>query len=215
MTIERGKLIVFEGVGGSGKSTQIRRAKKYLCDEKGIDVLRTREPGGVKGAEIIRKLIFDLKEAKIVNADHQMALFFASRKIWLESKVKPTLGRGGWVLTDRCDTSTNAYQGYGEGGDLATIAQFSSFIMGTCRPDAVLLIDISIETFMKRRGGNPDGDPFDKMGPDYCLRVIEGYRKMAKDRWMDMNWYLIDGEGSISEVWGEVRNVLDFLATKK
>ena len=208
--VERGKFIVFEGIGGCGKTTQVRLAQEYL-DKKGISAVVTREPGGVKEAELIRKLIFNLKDKGIINADHQMALFFAARAVWLEGLVKPKRKKGIWVLTDRCDASTNAYQGFGEGGDRKVIKRFSSLVMGRCRPDAILLIDISSETYFLRRGNCTDGDPFDKEPVEYHERVINGYRQMAKENWGHVPWYVINGEPDVKAVSRDIRQILDKL----
>ena len=113
----RGKFIVFEGVGGSGKTTQIELAKDFL-EKKGLKVLTTREPGGVEASEKIRELIFALRDKNLVGPEGQVVLFFAARYLWLNSLVKPVLTNGINVLTDRAYTSTAAYQGFAEGGDL-------------------------------------------------------------------------------------------------
>lgn len=94
---ERGKFIVFEGVGGSGKTTQTALGGEYLRG-RGRKVKVTGEPGGVTQAEVLRRLIFTLKEAGAANPDHQIALFFAARDFWVRGLVTPNIEFGIDVL---------------------------------------------------------------------------------------------------------------------
>ena len=203
----RGKFIVFEGIGGSGKTTQIELAKNFL-EERGLKVLATREPGGVEASEKIRELIFALRERNLIGPEGQMVLFFAARYLWLNSLVKLALANGINVLTDRAHTSTAAYQGFAEGGDLNQILAVSEVVMEGAKPDAVIFLDISQETSIKRRKAETNGDPFDKQGENYLRRLVAGYRKMAKDGWGDLRWYTVDGEGTVEEVQGRVSEAL-------
>lgn len=206
--MERGRFIVFEGIGGSGKGTQIEIAGKLL-ENKGFKVITTREPGGIEPAEKIRQLIFDLRGKELIGAEGQMALFFAARKLWVDGVVGPNLEKGINVLTDRCHTSTAAYQGYAEGGDLNKILSISEVVLGKYKPDAVIFLDISYDTMAKRRGVNPDGDPFDLQPREYVERLIAGYRKMARENWGGMKWFVVDGEGTVDEVASSVAKVLE------
>lgn len=207
MSLERGKFVVFEGPGGCGKGTQIQIAERLLTSN-GLSVVTTREPGGTEGAEKIRQLIFDLREKKLIGPEEQMVLFFAARKLWVEQLVRPSLKSGKNVLADRCYTSTGAYQGYAEGGDLDRILEISDIVMRGIKPDAIILLDVSAETSMSRRN-DPNGDPFDKETISYFERVVAGYREMAHSGWGGLNWYRIDGEPSVEEVSISVKKVLE------
>jgi len=207
MNQERGKFIVFEGVGGSGKTTQIELAKDFL-EKKGLKVLTTREPGGVEASEKIRELIFALRDKNLIGPEGQVVLFFAARYLWLNSLVKPALTNGINVLTDRAHTSTAAYQGFAEGGDLNRILAVSEVVMEGAKPDAVVFLNISPETSIKRRAAETNGDPFDKQGEGYLRRLIAGYRRMAQESWGDLKWYMVNGEGTIEEVQSRVSEVL-------
>lgn len=206
---ERGKFIVFEGVGGSGKSTQIKLAGEYL-DSTGRFSIVTREPGGVEGAEYIRELIFNLREKGIINPDQQVALFFAARYLWIRD-LRSLLNIGDiTVLTDRSFTSTAAYQGFAEGADLGAIKQMTCEVMGNYMPNAVILLDISSETAVKRsndKGVNED--PFDGQNMKYFEDVVDGYRKMAQMHWGGIPWYVVDGEKTVEEVSAEIKVFLD------
>jgi dTMP kinase len=214
MERERGKFVVLEGAGGSGKGVQIEVAKSLLSNN-GLKVISTREPGGVESSEEIRKLIFELRDQKLIGAEGQMVLFFAARMFWVQHKVKPALYRGYNVLTDRCHTSTGAYQGYAEGGDQNQILRIADVVLGTCKPDAVILLDISRETSVKRRGGDTQGDPFDKETPEYFDRLIAGYREMAKTGWGGLNWFVVDAEPKLDVVSESVAKVLEDIFEKK
>ena len=210
----RGKFIVFEGIGGSGKGTQIELARNLLV-KNGLSAIFTREPGGLPPSEDIRKLIFDLRDRKLIGPEGQMVLFFAARKLWINGVVAPNLDKGMNVLTDRCHTSTGAYQGYAEGGDHKQIMEMADVVMGAYKPDAVILLDISKEISMERRGKNVNGDPFDKEAPEYFDRLIAGYREMAKTGWGGLKWYVVDGESSVEEVSESVTKVLEEIFEKK
>ena len=193
MEREKGRFVVFEGPGGCGKGTQIEIAKQLLINN-GLNVISTREPGGVGSSEAIRQLIFTLKERKLIGPEGQMVMFFTARKFWVDQLVAPNLNSGVHVLGDRSYTSTGAYQGYAEGGDQERILKIADVVMGNYKPDAVLLLDISVETSRVRRGKDVNGDPFDRETPEYMERLVAGYREMARTSWGGLNWYKIDGE---------------------
>lgn len=206
MKKRKGKFIVFEGAGGCGKTTQITIIKKYLSQKK-VPVLTTREPGGEKSAETIRNLIFLLKDKKLINADHQMALFSAARYFWVRKIIAPNLAKGKFIISDRTFTATGAFQGYAEGGDQKTILGISKEIMGECWPDAVIYFDVSAETSRKR--SLKEEDAFDRESFAFVKRIVNGYRKMARENWGKIKWYTIDGEKSIPEVTEDLKKVID------
>lgn len=211
--MKRGKFVVFEGVGGCGKGTQVKFAKKLLKKNK-IKVVSTREPGGIESSEVIRQLIFDLRNKKLIGAEGQMVLFFAARKFWVDRVVKPDLKKGVNIIADRSYTTTGAYQGYAEGGDQKKILSISDVVMGNTKPDAVILLDVSVETSMTRRS-NPNGDPFDKENKKYFQRIIDGYREMAKKKWGGLKWYVVDGEPKAEDVFESVARILEKILEKK
>src|SRR5258708_1057899 len=204
---ERGKSIYIEGIGGAGKSTQVEFLLEYMSS-LGHEVVLTREPGGNPAAEKIRGLIFNLKDKGIINADHQMALFFAARYLWVTEVVKPNLDKGTHVISDRSYFSTVAYQGYAEGGDLDTILKIADVVMEGCKPDAVILLDISPEEAAMRRSKRSESDPFDSEGFSYVTRLINGYRDMAQNNLGNVPWTVINGEQSVEKVSDEIKAVL-------
>lgn len=200
-----GRYIDFEGVGGSGKSTQIKEASRILV-ANGFEVVSTREPGGTQSAEAIRNLLFELKRQNLIGAESQTSLFFAARRLLRDELIAPNIDNGVNVLADRAYPSTGAYQGVGEGGDGSLILKMADVTMGRYKPDAVLLFDIEPEEAMRRN--NPEDDPYDKLGVDYFAKIIRAYREMADSGWGGLNWYKIDGNPGIEEVTGQVREVL-------
>lgn len=205
---ERGKFIVFEGVGASGKSTQIAKAGEYLRSQ-GIPNISTREPGGVTEAEFIRELIFDLKAKGIINPDQQLAMFFTARYLWIRD-LRGILNQGIAVLSDRCFPSTAAYQGFAEGADLGTIKALSYEVMGDYMPNAIILVDTSAEVAMSRSIDKGDNhDPYDRQQLVYFKDVVDGYRKMAQMHWGNIPWYVVDGEKGIVEVAETIKGFLN------
>ncbi len=205
---ERGKSIYLEGIGGAGKSTQVEFLLKHISS-LGQRVILTREPGGNPAAEKIRGLIFSLKEKGVINADHQMALFFAARYLWVTEVVRPNLDKGINVVSDRSYFSTAAYQGYAEGGDLETIRKISDIVMDGCKPNAVILLDISPEEAALRRNERLENDPFDKTGLEYVKRLVNGYRDMAQNNWGDVPWIIINGEQQVEKVSDDIQRALN------
>ena len=162
---------------------------------------------------MIRKLIFTLKERGVINADHQMALFFAARYLWVEQWVRPRRARGLNIVSDRSFPATAAYQGYAEGGNLTVVERMAEVIFEGCKPDAVLLFDASSEETMKRlrAAGRTEVDPFDRQGIEYFERVIWGYRDMAARQWGGMDWYVINPDLDVSSVSRQVVRCLNHI----
>ncbi|HJX01955.1 MAG TPA: dTMP kinase, partial [Candidatus Humimicrobiaceae bacterium] len=147
-------------------------------------------------------------------AEGQMVLFFAARKLWINNLVQPGINKGINVLTDRCHTSTNAYQGYAEGGDRKKILKISNIVIGKCKPNAVILLNISPKTAMRRKE-DKEGDPFDKEGIKYLQNLVYGYRKMAKEDWGGLKWYVVNGEPEIEIVSKDVKKVFEKIFRRK
>lgn len=203
---ERGKFIILEGPGGSGKSTQLPKAVDYL-KKNGINAIETREPGGIAQAELIRKKIFELKGLGLINADQQFGLFCSARAIWVNEVVEPNLAKGKSVISDRSFPASCAYQGYAEGGDRENILNVSKVIMGNAWPNAIIYYDISPETSNKR--SIKGEDPFDDEKLSWTIKLVRGYREMWMTNWGGINWYTVDGENSIPKVSRQTQKVLD------
>ena len=170
-----GRFITLEGGEGAGKSTQARLLADALV-QLGLPVLRTREPGGAPGAEILRNLL--LGDAVDWSASAEMLLHFAARAEHVEKTIGPALAAGMWVVCDRFFDSTMAYQGYGLGADRAAIATLTGLLGIT--PDVTLVLDVSDAVAVARqleRGA--DADRYEKLDALFHARVNQGFRDIA------------------------------------
>ena len=170
--------ITFEGPDGSGKTTQLNKLIPVL-EAKGLDIVRTREPGGTDIGDQIRSVIMNMKN-KSMHPRAEILLFCASRAQLVEELIRPSLAAGKIILCDRYADSTMAYQGYGHGLDRTMLTHLLDFATGGLKPDLTLLFDISAEAGLRRRISNHE--EWNRMD-DYALqfheRVRSGYLTMA------------------------------------
>lgn len=218
---ERGKFIVFEGVNGCGKGTQISYAEKLLKNN-GYKVKLTREPGGTKAGEQIRNLIFKLRSENgedgkpLINSGEQMVLFFACRHLLAKNIVEPNVKKGKIVLSDRLHPSTGAFQGYGEGGDMKKILKIADIVLEKNRPDAIILLDLDPEKAVERsKKRNVTDDPWDRQQLEFFQKVVNGYREMARTNWDNLHWYMVDGTPEIEKVSQGIKQTLEDILQKK
>ena len=197
--------ITFEGPDGSGKTTQLNMLLPIL-EKAGLDVVRTREPGGTDIGDQIRSVIMDMKN-KSMHPRTEILLFNASRAQLVEELIRPSLAAGKIILCDRYADSTMAYQGYGHGLDRQALNNLLEFATGGLKPDLTLLFDISAEAGLRRRLTNHD--EWNRMD-DYALqfheRVRSGYREMAAKE--PERWVVIDADRSPEAVHEEVVSIL-------
>ena len=170
--------ITIEGPDGGGKTTQMNMLVPAL-EERGLDIVRTREPGGTDIGDQIRSVIMDMKN-KSMDPRAEILLFCASRAQLVSELIRPSLASGKIVLCDRYADSTMAYQGYGHGLDRTALKNLLEFATGGLKPDLTILLDISAEAGLRRRITNHD--EWNRMD-DYALqfheRVRKGYLEMA------------------------------------
>jgi dTMP kinase len=172
----QGCFITLEGGEGAGKSTQARLLADAL-QALGIPVLRTREPGGAPGAEVLRELLLSGRCAW--SAPAETLLHFAARVEHVERTIRPALAVGRWVVCDRFADSTMAYQGYGQGADRAMIAQLTRMI--GLAPDVTFVLDVSAETATARlRGRGAAADRYEREGSAFHSRIAAGFREIAR-----------------------------------
>ena len=204
----KGYFISVEGGDGSGKSTQIKKIETYL-QEKGLDYILTREPGGTPVAEKIRELILDPAN-KALTGRAEMLLYAASRAQHVEEKILPALAEGKVVLSDRFTDSSIAYQAYGRGlGDM--VAEVNRIAPGGKEPDLTIFLNITPAAGMARKN-NQDGHVLDRLELEKAAfheTVYEGYLALAREsggRIAD-----IDADRPTEEVFADIKKRLDQL----
>lgn len=183
----RGRFITLEGGEGVGKTTNLNWVADWLM-ARGIEVLRTREPGGTPRAEAIRGLLLDPFQNEPLDADAELLLVFAARAQHLAQVIKPALERGVWVLCDRFTDATFAYQGGGRGLSIERIAQLEDFVQQGLQPDLTLLLDMPMQAAQQRvdfRGQQRDrfeqepGAFFQAVRDAYLARAAQAPERIA------------------------------------
>lgn len=194
--------ITFEGADGCGKTTQLNLLKDYL-ENKGLDVVLTREPGGKGLGEHIRKILLTYDGP--VSDRCESFLFLADRAQNIDIIVKPAIAQGKIVLCDRHTDSTVAYQGYGRGLDIDEINKLNNLATDGKKPDLTFVFDVDIETSMRRVG--KEKDRMESSGKDFFNRVRQGYLKLAK---LEPNRIkVVDSTKSIEEVHQKVIEIIE------
>lgn len=181
----RGRFITFEGIDGAGKSTQIDVIEATL-KARGLEVIRTREPGGTPLGEVIRKELLSVS----MDPATETLLFFASRAEHIAQVIRPALERGAWVLSDRFTDATYAYQVGGRGFPAEKVEELERWTHGDLQPDRTVLFDIDPEVAAKRVAQARNLDRFEKENLDFFTRVRNAYLTRAKqspDRFLIVN----------------------------
>lgn len=175
-----GKFITFEGIDGSGKSTQIRYLADYL-ESLGYEVLLLREPGGTRIGEAIRAILLD-PEHEQMTPEAELFLFEAARSQLVREVIRPALERGVWVISDRFHDSSVAYQGYGRGLPIDTVHALNRLAIGTTQPDLTIVLELGRrqrDSRLKKRHREGPGDRLDMEPDHFKQRVCEGFRAIA------------------------------------
>jgi dTMP kinase len=198
----KGNFITLEGGEGAGKTTQAKRVAKSL-ESIGIATIVTREPGGSKGAELIRKLLVK-GEAKRWDGLTETLLFMAARRDHLKNTIWPALAEGKWVICDRFFDSTLAYQGYGYGLDKAVLKQLYFFIAGDFKPNVTFVFDLPAKTGLERAGKRKSNETrYESMDLDFHKRLQRSYLEIARDR--PNSCIIMNAEGTIDEVYNTLK----------
>ncbi len=197
----RGTFITIEGPEGSGKSTQ----SKLLCNflrRRGYKVLHTREPGGTRISEAIRKILLS-KGNKNMTSACELFLFLASRAQIVDEVIMPALKKGHVVVCDRFQDATVAYQGYGAGLDLKLIEEAGRTAAKGLKPDLTILLDVGPKKGLLRAGRK---DRVELKSYGFHQRVRRGYLTLAKRQ--PKRIVLIRANGKIDDVQSKVRKAV-------
>jgi dTMP kinase len=201
----RGGFISFEGIDGAGKSTHIEGIAERLR-ARGLDVLRTREPGGTPLAEALRELVLH----RPMDALTEALLIFAARRDHLATCIEPALARGEVVLCDRFTDATFAYQGAGRGFDLAVLSALERWVQttpeGLRQPDLTLWFDLDPAIAADRVARARALDRFEQQDLAFFERVRDGYR--ARRDAEPARFVRIDASRSLAEVASQIEAAL-------
>lgn len=196
----RGLFITVEGIDGCGKSTQARLISAAL-EAAGHDVLRLREPGGVKISEQIREILLDPANVEMGDVC-ELLLYEAARAQLVHQVIRPALAAGKTVVCDRFYDSTTAYQAFADGLDRDMVFQANDLAVDGCRPNLTFVFDLPVEDALRRRSGRGAEDRLELKGMEFQERVAAGFRAVAADELDRVK--LIDAGGSIAEVFSGV-----------
>ncbi|WP_299945103.1 dTMP kinase [uncultured Ruegeria sp.] len=202
----RGTFLTFEGIDGSGKSTQARLLAEHLRHH-GREVVLTREPGGSDGAEEIRSLVLQ-GDPDRWSAETEILLFTAARRDHLERTIEPALAEGKVVICDRFADSTRMYQGLSRGDLRGMVDQLHNLMIGR-EPDLTLLIDMDPETGLSRAKGRQGAEErFEDFGLDLQQRMRGGFLGLAEE--FSDRFRVINGNRDMDSV---ARDVTDIVMT--
>jgi len=205
--MRKGKFITVDGVEGAGKSTQIDLICSYL-HEKGIEVVRTREPGGTEVGEKIRSVLLDVDNQEM-HSDTELMLMFSSRNELIQNKIIPALNEGYWVVSDRFTDASFAYQGGGRMLDLNRISELADWVLGDFKPDLTLLLDVSVEIGMQRIEARAAKDRIELEERAFFERVRSVF--ISRSESFPERIKLIDASGSVNDIQSKIRALLDLL----
>jgi dTMP kinase len=199
-----GRFITFEGSEGAGKTTQIEFVQVQI-ENAGVEVVRTREPGGTPLGEEIRDLLLKRRgEGMAVNTE--LLLMFAARAEHLTALIEPALARGAWVLCDRFTDATYAYQGGGRGISDERIGLLESYVQGERRPDHTVLLDIDPDVGMARANARGVPDRFEVEQLAFFHRVRDKYLALAAAN--PRRYVVVDAAQSVDAIKAELKGVV-------
>ena len=197
---EKGFFITFEGIDGSGKSTQIQNLAKFL-EDYGFDIIITREPGGSIGGEEIRNLLLQ-GEVDRWSAETEILLFTAARRDHLERIILPALQDGKIVICDRFTDSTRMYQGM-RGPKLRGLVDRLTKEVINCDPDLTIIIDIDPEISLERAKSRKTAEErFEDFGIDLQKKMRRGFLELSKE--FSSRIAVVNGQQSVDELAKEI-----------
>jgi len=214
--MRRGLFITLEGIDGTGKSTQLRLLVQHL-KKRGLPVQVTREPGGTKLGERIRKILLDSKTTHLSSLA-ELALMYAARAQHLEEVIRPALARGEIVVSDRYNDASLAYQGYGRKLGARTVRAFDRVVSGRTQPDLTILLDLAPRLSLGRAEGREsqrksNQGRFEAQGLDFHTRVRRGYLAIAHKEPRRVK--VVRADEPVEDVQAEIRELIDnFLARR-
>ncbi|WP_394173175.1 dTMP kinase [Thalassotalea litorea] len=201
---QSGKFIVIEGIEGAGKSSAIGVIERTLV-EYGIDYIKTREPGGTPLAESLRSLVKSPDIEETLTPECELLLMYASRSQLIHNVIKPALGNGQWVIGDRHDLSSRAYQGGGRQMDDATLESLANITLKGFKPDLTFYLDIDPSVGLQRAASRGELDRIEQEQIEFFYRVRDKYLSFAN---RDEHIVIIDAAQSMENVHAQIAHQL-------
>lgn len=211
----RSNYIVIEGLEGAGKTTARDVVVKTLQELGITDLVFTREPGGTVLAEKLRSLVLDIKSVgdEVITDKAEVLMFYAARVQLVETVIKPALAKGEWVIGDRHDLSTQAYQGGGRGIDQHMLATLRNAVLGDFRPNLTLYLDVTPEVGLKRARARGDLDRIEQESLNFFNRTRARYLELAA---ADDSIRTVDATQPLELVMSDIRQtVIDWVAEQQ
>jgi dTMP kinase len=214
--MKQGLFITLEGIDGAGKSSQLRLLAQHL-KKRGLTVRITREPGGTKVGERIRKILLASATTRLAPLA-ELALMYAARAEHLQEVIRPALAKGEIVVSDRYNDASLAYQGYGRELGVETVRAFDRIVCARTQPDLTIVLDLAPRLSLERAQGRQSWrkskqQRFELQGMDFHKRVREGYLAIARKEPRRVK--VVRANGPVAEVQAEIRKLVDaFLARR-
>ncbi|NDL61913.1 dTMP kinase [Acerihabitans arboris] len=200
------KFIVIEGLEGAGKTSAIAVLVETLRRRGITDVVFTREPGGTPLAEALRRLIKDGIDNEVVTDKAELLMLYAARAQLVENVIKPALARGAWVIGDRHDLSSQAYQGGGRGIDPDLLTALRDLVLGDFRPDLTLYLDLPPVIGLRRARARGELDRIEQESLAFFERTRARYQALAA---ADDSIMTVDAGRPLAQVSEALRARLD------
>ncbi|NUU65426.1 dTMP kinase [Enterobacteriaceae bacterium BIT-l23] len=201
------KFIVIEGLEGAGKTTARDKVVETLRAQGIDDIVFTREPGGTPLAEKLRALTLDCQSSgdEAITDKAEVLMFYAARVQLVETVIKPALARGAWVVGDRHDLSTQAYQGGGRGIDAGLLNTLRDAVLGDFAPDLTLYLDVTPEVGLQRARARGELDRIEQESLDFFNRTRDRYLALAQS---DPRIMTIDATQPLEQVIQQISDVV-------
>lgn len=203
--VNRGYFIVVEGLEGAGKSTAIQFIKHHLASFV-PNIILTREPGGTRLGDLVRGFIKESAAEEIIDPRSELLMLYAARIQLIKQIICPALEKGTWVLADRFELSTFAYQGGGRHLEKNRIADLSQFCLGNFKPDLIFFLDISPEQGLRRVAARGAPDRIEQESLSFFTDVYHSYHELIQT--MD-NVVCINAGQPLKAVQASIRDELE------
>lgn len=199
------KFIVIEGLEGAGKTTAIQVVVETLRRHGINEMVFTREPGGTPLGEALRRLIKEGVDNDVVTDKAELLMLYAARVQLVENVIKPALARGAWVIGDRHDLSSQAYQGGGRGVDPLLLATLRDLVLGAFRPDLTLYLDLPPALGLQRARARGELDRIEQESLVFFERTRRRYQELAAQ---DPSIITVDASRNLEQVGAAVGETL-------